>query len=258
MDIDSAEKPSVHPSGASEPVLSLTKERTDAAVETIGDLSVHAEPVEAFLGFFSRIDIIRMRQFLFAACCLSLVFFVLACWRPAGFGIGGRYLDAKAELTKRTGDLDKAIANLEYVVTRDALYQDSLTLLGRAYYKKGRHRDAFQVLTRALAVNQDDEIAWIMLGVTQLRLNDDAKGLESLKGGLTLLSQVSKDGYRGIDVWDRNSVARVALRRAVFAVTKGLEDKPSLIATSEALIARIDDEEWYSRGEQLDKLTKPD
>jgi hypothetical protein len=26
------------------------------AVEIIGDFSVHAEPVEAFLGFFSRID----------------------------------------------------------------------------------------------------------------------------------------------------------------------------------------------------------
>jgi len=199
---------------------------------------------------------IRLRQFLFAGCCSSLVLFVLACWRPSGIGIGGRYLDAKAEITKRSGDLDKAIANLEYVVTRDPFYQDSLTLLGRAYYKKGRHRDALQVFTRALVVNKDDEIAWIILGLTQLRLGDDGRGLESLKGGITLLSKASINGYRGIEIWDRNGLVRTALRRAAFAVTKGLENKQGMIATFEALLTRIDDEEWHSRAEQLDKATR--
>jgi len=199
---------------------------------------------------------IRLRQFLFAACCSSLVLFVLACWRPGGIGVGGRYLDAKAEVTKRSGDLDKAIANLEYVVTRDPFYQDSLTLLGRAYYKKGRHRDALQVFTRALVVNKDDEIAWIILGLTQLRLGDDGRGLESLKGGITLLSKASINGYRGIEIWDRNGLVRTALHRAAFAVTKGLEDKQRMIATFEGLLTRIDDEEWYSRGEQLNKATR--
>ena len=82
---DSAEKPSVHPSRASEPYISTVADfpRGDhvyvtpistacwmrtirvcpefiegtngGAVEIIGDFSVHAEPVEAFLGFFSRI-----------------------------------------------------------------------------------------------------------------------------------------------------------------------------------------------------------
>jgi hypothetical protein len=48
VQIDSAEKPSVHPSRASG--------RTEEPL-IFGDFSVHAEPVEAFLGFFSRIQI---------------------------------------------------------------------------------------------------------------------------------------------------------------------------------------------------------
>jgi hypothetical protein len=47
-DIDSAEKASVHPSSSL---------RTNGeTIETIENFSVHAELVEVFLGFFSRID----------------------------------------------------------------------------------------------------------------------------------------------------------------------------------------------------------
>ena len=173
-------------------------------------------------------------------------------------GTGGRYLDAKAEVTKRGGDLDKAISTLEYVVTQDPFYRDSVTLLGRAYYKKGRYQDALQVFTRAVAVNKEDEIAWIMLGLTQLRLGNDVRGFESLKGGLTLLSKASKDGYRGIEFWDKNGAVRIAIRSAAFAVTKGLENKQGAITTSETLLTRIDDEEWFGRGEQLNKAKRGD
>lgn len=179
-------------------------------------------------------------------------FLVASCWRPAGIGVGGRYLDAKLEVVKpRGGDLNKAVSNLEDVVVRDPFYRDSLTLLGRAYYKQGRYRDALQVLKRSLAVNREDEIAWIALGLTQLRLGDGANGLESLKGGLTLLSKASRDGYKGIQFWDRNGHVRVALRRAVLAVAKGLEDGEGVIRSGEVLLARVDDEEWFGSVEKM-------
>jgi tetratricopeptide (TPR) repeat protein len=203
-------------------------------------------------------DFIRLRQFLFAVCYSLPFFFILACWRPAGIGIGGRYLDAKAEVTKRSGDLDKAIIDLEYVVAREPFYEDSLTLLGRAYYKKSRYLDALQIFTRALAVNKEDEIAWVMLGLTQLRLGDNVRGFETLKGGITLLSKASKNGYKGIEFWDKNGVVRAALGRAAFAVMKGPEEKQGAIARTEALLAAVDNEEWFGRGEQYQKATKPD
>ena len=55
---DSAEKPSVHPSRASEPLLSLSKERTEEPSRSM-EILPFMLPVEAFLRFFSRINILR-------------------------------------------------------------------------------------------------------------------------------------------------------------------------------------------------------
>lgn len=184
---------------------------------------------------------------LVAISCVS----VFACWRPPGFGLGGRYLDGKAEVTKaHGGDIDKGIALLESVAKEKPPYQDSLTLLGRAYYKKGRYQDALQTLRRAVGVNKEDEIAWICLGLAFLRLGDDQIGLESLKVGLTLLSRVSKHGYKGLDPWDLRGSVQSALRRTISLASKGLEEKKNLIAETETLLQRIDDEEWRGKWEQ--------
>ncbi len=191
-----------------------------------------------------------VRSFLFSIFYSLLVIGLLpllACWRPAGIGIGGRYLDAKLEMGKPRGDFNRAITNLEYVVRRDPLYEDSLTLLGRAYYRSKRYMDAFQILKRALTVNREDEIAWITMGLTQLRLGDDRRGLESIKGGLTLLAKVSKDGYKGLESWDTTGSVRRTLRRAIFFAAKGVEEKKKIIRIGEILLARIDNEEWEGK-----------
>lgn len=161
------------------------------------------------------------------------------------FGIGGRYLEGKEEVTRsRGGNLDRAIVSLEAVVRQDPTYKDSLTLLGRAYYKKGGYEDARQILIRALALNKNDEIAWLVLGLCQLRLGDEQRGLESIKGGLTLLGKAMRDGYKEFPEWDPNRVVRTSLRRAILAATKGVEEKTNLIRSVEVLLDRIDDEEW--------------
>lgn len=180
--------------------------------------------------------------------CL-LAFVGQACGRPeilSGIGIGGKYLQGKEEITRRRGgDVDKAIASLEAVVLENPTYKDSLTLLGRAYYKKQRFRDAFQVLQRALTVNADDEIAWLVVGITQFRLNDDEKGLQTLQGGLTLFGKVSESGYKGFRYWDRAGRVKAATRAAVFIVRKGFEGKKEdMIQSIENLLAAVDLEEW--------------
>lgn len=189
------------------------------------------------------------------SCLLLAIFYSLfaaSCWQPIGVGIGGHYNDGKIELMRGggRGDTNKAVDKLEYVVQRDPFYRDSLTLLGRAYYRKGRHQDAFQILKRALALNEKDEIAWIVLGLAQLRMGDDERGLESFKGGITLLSQASKDGYKGIDAWDLRSQVRAAIRRAALAATKGLDEKRNIIRAGEVLLETIDSEEWEGKIDQ--------
>ena len=179
--------------------------------------------------------------------CLML----FGCSAPSWhFGVGGKYNEGRQEVTRpRGGDLDKAIADLETIAAQNPTYRDTLTLLGRAYYKKSRYQAAVQVLKRALAVNRDDEIAWITLGLAQLQLGDDANGIKALEGGLTLFSKESKDGYKGIDFWDKTGAVRLALRRAVFAVTKG--EKRAIIRNTQLLLAQIDQEEWLGKTESF-------
>lgn len=145
--------------------------------------------------------------------------------------------------------MDRAIVALESVVKENPTYRDSLTLLGRAYYRKGRHEDARQILMRAVAINKDDEIAWLVLSMAMLRLGENEKGLETLKGAITLLSKKSVDGYRDYPAWDKNGLARTAIRRTVLLATKGLDEMQNLLTSAETVLSRMDEEENFQRME---------
>jgi tetratricopeptide (TPR) repeat protein len=184
---------------------------------------------------------------------VSASLFLSSCGNPFShniprFGIGGRYNEGREQFTRgRGGDMDKAVAALEAVVQEDPTYRDSLTLLGRAYYRKGRYRDANQILQRALVVNKDDEIAWLMLGMTQLQLGEEEKGIATLKGAITLISKVATRGYRGYPEWDVKGGVRNAISRSAFEVTKGAEGKENILRACDTLLARLDDEENFQR-----------
>ena len=160
------------------------------------------------------------------------------------FGVGGRYEEGKDQFFRgRGGDMDKAVVSLEYVVSQDPTYKKSLTYLGRAYYRKERYKDAYVILQRAVVVNKEDEIAWLALGVTELRLGQNEKAIETLKGGVTLASKVLVEGYHNYDRWDLRGTVRASIRRSAFYLTKGVEEKENIIQTTERLLAQIDDEE---------------
>ena len=176
---------------------------------------------------------------------LAIAMALLAgCGRPGGIGVGGKYIEAVDELTKsrKGGDPRKAIAALHYVVRKDPKYRDSLTQLGRAYYYVGRYTAAFEVLKRALVVNKNDELGWLVMGLTQLRLNDDERGLKSYKGGLSLLAKATHDGYRDFskEFWDSQGTVRRALRRNISLARKGISSKTRLLVAGEDLLFRID------------------
>jgi tetratricopeptide (TPR) repeat protein len=168
------------------------------------------------------------------------------------FGVGGRYEEGIDQFLRgRGGSMDTAVTALEYVVSQDPTYKKSLTYLGRAYYRKGRYQDAFAVLQRALAVDKEDEIAWIALGATQLRLNQLDKGIESLKGGITLANRVMVDGYHNFLYWDTRGLIHASLRRCAFLITKGPDEKDGIIQNTERLLALVDDEENFQRNTRI-------
>lgn len=173
------------------------------------------------------------------------------------FGIGGRYEEGRAQFLRgRGGDMDKAIMALESVVTQDPTYKNSLMYLGRAYYNKGRFQDAFAVLQRAVVVDREDEQAWIALGLTQLRLGQNEKGIESLKGGVTLANKVMVDGYHNYIYWDTRGLIRASLRRSAFLLVKGVEEKENIIQNTDRMLALIDEEENFQKNTRIQN-TRP-
>ena len=178
-------------------------------------------------------------------CALALTL-ATGCWRPAGIGVAGKYNDAILELgkTRKGGEVNKAIVNLEYVVRKDPRYRDGLTQLGRAYYYAGRYQAAFEVLKRALVVNEKDEIGWIVMGLAQFRRGDDENGLQSFKGGLTLLAKATGEGYKDFtpEFWDFRGVVRRSLRRNIALARKGVIAKSRILVAGEDLLHRIDRE----------------
>lgn len=168
------------------------------------------------------------------------------------FGVGGRYEEGKEQFLRgRGGDMDMAVSALEYVVSQDPTYKFSLTYLGRAYYRKQRYQDAFAVLQRAVAVNQDDEMAWMALGTTQLRIGQTDKGIESLKGGVTLASKVMVDGYHNFLYWDTRGLIRASLQRSAFLILKGSDEKNNIVQNMDRLMALIDEEENFQRNTRI-------
>ena len=171
------------------------------------------------------------------------------------FGVGGRYEEGKDQFFRgRGGDMDKAVTSLEYVVSQDPTYKNSLTYLGRAYYRKERYKDAYAILQRAVAVDKDDEIAWLALGVTQLRLGQNEQGIETLKGGITLASKVLIEGYHNYERWDIKGTIKAAIRRCAFYLTKGVEEKENIIQSTDRLLALIDEEENVQKNTHVQNM----
>jgi tetratricopeptide (TPR) repeat protein len=184
---------------------------------------------------------------------LSMVFLTLACNHAIPrFGIGGKYEEGKEQFLRgRSGDMQVAIVALENVVSQDPTYKDSLTYLGRAYYRTQKYQPAHAILQRALVVNKEDEMAWMAFGLTQLRLGQDDAGVESLKGGITLASKVMVDGYHNHLYFDTRGLIHAQIRRAAFLLTKGIEEKANIISNTDRLLALIDDEENFQRNTRI-------
>ena len=171
------------------------------------------------------------------------------------FGTGGRYEEGRDQFLRgRGGDMDRAVVALEAVVMADPTYKDSLTYLGRAYYRKGRYQDAFAILQRALAVNPDNEIAWISLGVTQLQLGENEKGIETLKSGITLASKVMVEGYHNYEKWDIRRVIQTSIRRSAFLLISESQAKEKIIQSVNQLLAQVDDEENFQKNTHVQNV----
>jgi hypothetical protein len=77
------------------------------------------------------------------------------------------------------------------------------------------------------------------------------KGIESLKGGITLASRVMVDGYHNHLFWDTRGLVRASMRRSAFLVTKGPDEKDGIVQSTERLLALVDEEENFQRNSRI-------
>ena len=80
-----------------------------------------------------------------------------------------------------------------------------------------------------------------------MRLGQTDKGMDSLKGGITLAHKVMVEGYHNHKNWASRGVVRGALRRSAFLLAKGPEEKDNILQTNDRLLALVDDEENFHK-----------
>ncbi len=184
--------------------------------------------------------------FLLSACTLPSARPLNASRQTLGVQLKGVLIEEKYRLgkffvmTQPKGRANDAIFLLAEVALENPAYKDTLRLLGTAYYWAEKYSEAFKLLSRSLIVIKEDEIAWLLYGLTQFRLGDEQMGIDSLKGGLSLLHERSQPGYLGLLNWDAQGLVKRDLHRAAIIVAQAeLSRKAELIRVIEILILRV-------------------
>jgi len=144
----------------------------------------------------------------------------------------------------QSGQAEKAVALLASVAGDDP---DALLALGNAYELAGRRADAVRTFKQLIDVDPQNGLAYQNLGITQLRLKDDAGAEASLRraialdpnlsGAYTALGVVLQSTGRSsdaIEMWKRAVGLDATDFNALFNLTKTLVD-----------MGRIDDARPY-------------
>ena len=129
-------------------------------------------------------------------------------------------------------------------------YRESIwTYLGRSLYETKRYPEARNALERALAINKDDSVAALYLGLTLMRMGDVAQGVKQTEAGM-------KGLYEWIEYMNRTRPFE-AFWDPTYQIRKQIDQDLAGIASRDInpdqLIA---DAEWVGKmfEEELDKV----
>jgi len=138
-----------------------------------------------------------------------------------------------------------------YVYVSDRFRETVWTYLGRSQYATQRYAEARQSLERALALDRDDHLARLYLGLTLTRLGDTANGVKEIEAAM-------KGIYDWLDYMERSRPFEAywdPAREIRKTIEKDLAGDPparevgrdQLIADAEWLGKRMEDEVEYVR-----------
>jgi tetratricopeptide (TPR) repeat protein len=128
-----------------------------------------------------------------------------------------------------------------------ALQQNVWSYLGRAQYAVGRFPQAQQTLEKALAVNRDQDMARLYLGLTLARSGDRQRGVKEIESGmrgiydwLEYISQAQRYSYG--QYWDMRREIRSSIEGDLAVLSGKDVNVQKLIADGESLGKRIEEE----------------
>jgi tetratricopeptide (TPR) repeat protein len=188
---------------------------------------------------------------------LSLAAFVLAC---ASFQVG-----SEVNLGRQTfliGNNESALAYFQSAAQKDpnyvhgtALRQGIWSYVGRAEYANGRLPQAKESLERALAVNPEEPITRLYLGLTLARAGDRQRGLKEIEAGLKgiydwleYITQTFRFSFG--QYWDPSREIRSAIQKDLAMISGRDVDWQKLITDAEWVGKQTEEESDRARADE--------
>jgi len=147
--------------------------------------------------------------------------------------------------------LEAAETNPNYVYRSMDFHEGVWTYVGRAQYGTGRFKEARDSLERALALDPDDHLARLYLGLTLARTGDDARGFKEIERAMIGIHEWLDymERTRPIEAyWDPLREIRTAIQQELATLPGKDFNRAQLIANAEWLGRRFEVEVDEVRG----------
>jgi tetratricopeptide (TPR) repeat protein len=178
----------------------------------------------------------------------SLAGILTAC---AGFQVAGQFQSGRQALlinqpeTALAYFLAAADRDPDYVYQSVYFHEGIWTYVGRTQYATGKFNEARQSLERALAKDQDDNMARLYLGLTLARSGDATRGVKEIESGMKGLHDWLEyiERTRPFEAyWDPTREIRGAIEKDLEKISAKDFDLQQLIADAEWLGQRMESE----------------
>lgn len=178
----------------------------------------------------------------------------------AAYEVGGQFFAGRRALL--VNDPATALGYFLAAAERDPNYvfyslhyrQGIWTYVGRAQYETKKYKEARESLERALAMDKDDNMARLYLGLTLARTGDLSRGvkeIESAMKGIHAWLEYIEIARPFEARWDPSREIRGAIEKDVASIASKDFNSEQLIANAEWLGNRMEEEiDWVRRDER--------
>jgi len=169
----------------------------------------------------------------------------------ASLEVGGNFQSGRQALLRNQAEqalpyfLGAAQKDPDYVYRSMYFREGIWTYVGRTEYTLGKLKDARQSLERALAKDQDDNLARLYLGLTLMRGGEHERGIEELRAGMAGLHdwlEYIERAHPFEAYWDPTREIRGAIEKELEKIKAKDADREQLVADGEWLGKQMEEE----------------